>query len=92
MRIGNKKHLKRLSGLSCMICGAPDPQVHHLLRAEPRGVGLKTGDQWCVPLCHTHHSELHRNGNEVEFFRENGFEYEAVKKYAEMLWRASSGS
>lgn len=25
-------------------------------------MGLKTGDQWTVPLCHKHHMELHSEG------------------------------
>jgi len=27
-------------------------------------MGLKVGDNWCVPLCHAHHMELHRFGDE----------------------------
>lgn len=25
-------------------------------------MSLKTGDQFCVPLCHGHHMELHESG------------------------------
>lgn len=32
--------------------------------AEPSAMGLKSGDNWAVPLCHTHHTELHMRGDE----------------------------
>lgn len=71
-----------------MICQGIEVQAHHLLRAAPRGMGLKAGDNWVVPLCYYHHSELHRNGDEVEFFELYGWDYEAVKNYATGLWDA----
>jgi hypothetical protein len=27
-------------------------------------MGIKVGDNWCVPLCHAHHMELHQFGDE----------------------------
>jgi hypothetical protein len=27
-------------------------------------MGMKVGDNWCVPLCHAHHMELHGFGDE----------------------------
>jgi len=27
-------------------------------------MGMKVGDNWCVPLCHAHHMELHNFGDE----------------------------
>ncbi len=66
--------------------------MHHLLRAEPRGMGLKTGDNWSVPLCVFHHSELHRNGNEEGYFLSHGWEYEKVKAFATRLWKTSGAS
>ena len=33
----------------CLICGK-DSEAHHIMYAEPRGVGLKVGDNWTVPI------------------------------------------
>ena len=51
----------------------PDPTAHHLTTAQPKAMGLKSGDQWTVPLCELHHlgeNGVHPFGNEREFFSE----------------------
>lgn len=85
MRHRNKEHLKYIATLPCMICGNSS-QAHHLLRAEARGMGLKTGDNWSVPLCYNHHSSLHQMGDEIGFFAMYGKEYDDVKDFATKLW------
>jgi hypothetical protein len=42
--------------------------AHHLQFAQPRGMGLKSGDQYTVPLCMSCHEELHKFGNEIEWW------------------------
>lgn len=69
-----------------MLCESPWTIAHHLLRAEPRGMGLKAGDNWTVPLCGECHDKLHLNGDEVDFFEFYGWDYPAVKEYARVLW------
>jgi hypothetical protein len=32
--------------------------------AEPSAMGKKSGDDWAVPLCADHHTELHAFGDE----------------------------
>ena len=39
------------------------------LRAQPRAIGRKVSDEFTVPLCRTHHAELHRSGNEAEWWQ-----------------------
>ncbi len=63
--------------------------MHHLLRAEHRGTGHKTGDEWCVPLCCYHHDELHGYGNEVEYFAMQDMEFQSVKGWAVQLCMSS---
>ena len=77
--------------MPCMICKNPNTQAHHLLRAQFRGMGMKAGDNWTVPLCFYHHEALHRNGDETDFFEMHNWEYENVKNYASALWRESNG-
>ena len=33
--------------------------AHHVRYAQPRGLGLKVSDEFTVPLCATHHHNLH---------------------------------
>lgn len=85
----DKKHLRFVAGLPCYLCGNPEVQVHHLLRAGGHGMGKKTGDEWTIPLCVTHHDMLHRCGDEIQFFADQGKDYERVKKFAIRLWSES---
>jgi hypothetical protein len=41
---------------------------HHLRFAQPRALGRKVSDEFTVPLCRLHHSELHRYGDEVSWW------------------------
>ena len=45
--------------------------AHHLMRGGYRGMGMKNSDDMCVPLCHTHHSELH-GAEEVSYLSRRG--------------------
>lgn len=57
-RLRSERYLKHIRGMPCLVCGAPG-EAHHLQRAQPRALSRKTGDQYCVPLCHSHHMEMH---------------------------------
>ena len=59
-----------------MICENPGTQAHHLMFAEPSAMGLKSGDQFAVPLCAKHHGELHAHGNERQWWALNGVDPE----------------
>lgn len=91
-RVKNLKHLKMVRALPCMLCRLePCGVAHHLLRADPtRGMGRKAGDNWAVPLCPSHHDQLHNDGlNSVAedvFFMSRGWPYDRVKRYAAELW------
>lgn len=58
-RARSGRYLRHIRGRPCLICGSPG-EAHHLTYAQPRGLGLKSGDQYCVPLCHKHHMDLHQ--------------------------------
>ena len=63
MRFRSKKYIKSLHGKPCLVCGFAS-EAHHVTCAEPNAMGMKVGDNWCVPLCHAHHMELHNFGDE----------------------------
>lgn len=86
-KIRDKVHLKRVRGLPCFICGGWGCDAHHLLRAQKRGMGLKTGDDCALPLCHTHHSALHRAGDEIKYFEDLGLIYNDVVEFTQNLYK-----
>lgn len=59
-RIRDKEHLKFIASRACLVCGRKPSHPHHVRFALPRALGRKVGDQWAVPLCATHHRELHK--------------------------------
>lgn len=58
---------------------------HHLLRTGEHGMGLKSSDQWLVPLASEIHDALHRSGDEDAFFADLGIDARSV---ARALWAA----
>ena len=47
---------------------------------------MKVSDEFTVPLCNTHHDQLHRTGDERAFWARNGLP--DPLKYAARLWQA----
>jgi hypothetical protein len=72
-RFRSEKYLRHVASLGCCICYQP-AQAHHLLRAPGKGMGMKSGDDWTVPLCPSHHSELHADGNETRWLASRGID------------------
>lgn len=58
----DKKYVKWIRTQPCLVCFKTPSQAHHYRTAENSGMGIKPADEWCVPLCHAHHSELHKTG------------------------------
>jgi hypothetical protein len=79
-------HLKRVASRPCLVCGRNRAQAHHLTHLQPRAMGRKVSDEFTVPLCSTHHRELHASGNERGWWDKQGIDPEPV---ASELWRAS---
>lgn len=51
-----KARFEALVELGCLVCQRP-PQIHHLRGHEfGCGMGLKSGDQFTIPLCNDHHN------------------------------------
>ena len=82
-RYRNKAHLQFVASQPCMICGRKPTDAHHLKFAQPRGLGLKVSDEFTVPLCRTHHRELHRSSNEPAWWATCNIE---PLKLARKLW------
>jgi hypothetical protein len=68
-RYRNKQHLKFVAAQACLVCGRQPSDPHHLGFAQPRALGRKVSDEFAVPLCRVHHREVHRAGNEAEWWK-----------------------
>ena len=67
-RLRDKAHLKYVASQPCLICGKQPSDPHHLRFAQPRAIGLKVSDEFTVPLCRSHHRNLHQSSNELRWW------------------------
>ncbi|HWK96709.1 MAG TPA: Rad52/Rad22 family DNA repair protein [Pseudolabrys sp.] len=82
-RFRDKGHLRFVASHPCLICGRQPADAHHIQFAQPRAMGLKVSDEFTVPLCRTHHRQLHQAGNEVAWWEKHNIRPLEV---AERLW------
>ncbi|NOJ43527.1 ERF family protein [Bradyrhizobium australiense] len=82
----SKAHLSFVRGQPCVICQQIPSDPHHLKFAQQRALGRKVSDEFTVPLCRTHHQDLHRHGNEKAWWANMQI---APMPIAKQLWDAS---
>src|SRR3954471_22486999 len=70
LRLRDRNHLDFLKTLPCLACGRSPSDAHHLKFAQARALARKVSDEFTVPLCRTHHRELHRHGDERIWWRQ----------------------
>src|SRR6516165_9202122 len=58
-RIRDRDHVRHVMKHPCLICGRQPSDPHHLRLAQSRALGPKASDEFRVPLCRTHHREIH---------------------------------
>ena len=85
-RLRDKAHLKFVASQPCLICGRQPSDPHHLRFAQPRAIGLKVSDEFTVPLCRTHHRQLHQTSNEVAWWEDLHID---ATEIARRLWQQS---
>jgi len=78
-RIKDKPYLSYVATLPCFISGIQANCVAHHLLITPagRGVGLKSPDDYVLPLHYTVHARLHAKGDENAFFAKYSIENQA---------------
>jgi hypothetical protein len=59
-----------------------DPQ--HVRFAQKQALGRKVSDEFTVPLCRSHHRDLHRSGSEYLWWENVGID---ALKAARKLWK-----
>ncbi|UPK40589.1 ERF family protein [Bradyrhizobium sp. 186] len=82
----SKVHRLFVRGQPCLVCQQTPSDPHHLKFAQPRSLGRKVSDEFIVPLCRTHHQDLHRHGNERAWWSDMQI---APLPVAQDLWAAS---
>jgi hypothetical protein len=85
-RYRDRAHLKLVASQPCLRCGRQPSEPHHLRFMQPRALGRKVSDEFAVPLCRTHHREIHRHGDEAAWWKSAGIDPAAV---AHGLWQHS---
>jgi Rad52/22 family double-strand break repair protein len=85
-RVRDKEHLKFVARQACLVCGRQPADAHHLRFAQPRALGMKVSDEFTVPLCRTHHRNLHQAGNELAWWEKVRIEPLPI---ARKLWETS---
>jgi hypothetical protein len=85
-RLRDKDHLRFVASQPCLICGHQPSDPHHLRFAQPRALGLKVSDEFTVPLCRSHHQQLHQAGNELAWWHD--LDIDALEM-AKGLWMES---
>ena len=92
MRFKSQKHLSFIRDKACIVCNTKHAiQAHHLLKPwkGERGMGMKSSDHNVIPLCFTHHHELHNTGDEYKFFEKRGLPENHGKNLARLYWLTS---
>jgi hypothetical protein len=85
-RVRCKEHLRYVAGQPCAVCGRSPSHAHHVRYAQRRGLGIKVSDEFTVPLCATHHTQLHNTTKEREWWQERKIDPLMI---AGTLWRES---
>src|SRR5450830_1714201 len=67
-RLRDKEHLRFVAKQPCLICERQPADAHHIRFAQHRALGRKVSDEFTVPLCRTHHREIHRYGDEAAWW------------------------
>src|SRR6202030_1024250 len=68
----------------CLICARRPVDPHHVRFAQKQALGRKVSDEFTVPLCRSHHRELHRSGSEYLWWENVGID---PLKTARNLWK-----
>ena len=85
-RYRDKAHLAFVASHPCLVCARRPADPHHLRFAQKRALGRKVSDEFSVPLCRSHHRELHRSGDEALWWENAGVDPINI---AHKLWQAT---
>jgi hypothetical protein len=81
-------HLRFVAAQPCLVCSRTPSDPHHLKFAQPHALSSKVSGEFTVPLCRTHHRQLHQGGNEVNWWIDIDIDPLPIAKE---LWDQSHG-
>ena len=84
LRLRDLDHLKFVRAQPCLACGRSPSDAHHLKFAQQRALSRKVSDEFTVPLCRTHHREIHQRGDERIWWQHRNVD---PLKTAHRLWQ-----
>jgi len=94
--IRSPKHLKYVRSKPCMIkndeglnCNMEVVAHHTTFLKGKRGISQKVGDNYTIPICFSHHHNLHYIGEKL-FWKMHDYELDQVLNYANTLWSESN--
>jgi hypothetical protein len=82
-RVRDRDHVKSVAKYPCLICGRRPVDAHHLRFVQSPTLGRKVSDEFTVPLCRGHHREVHRYGDEENWWKKTGIDPSTA---ARALW------
>jgi ERF superfamily len=82
-RIRDRAHMRFVTKQPCLVCGRRPADSHHLRFAQSRALSRKVSDEFTVPLCRTHHREVHRQADEATWWMKLGIDPTST---ARSLW------
>lgn len=85
-RLRDKAHLKFVGSQPCLICARSPADAHHLKFTQARAMGRKVSVEFTVPLCRTHHRDIHSFGDEAAWWERRAIDPVAT---ARMLWTST---
>jgi hypothetical protein len=71
-RVRDRDHVRHVAKQPCLVCARQPCDPHHLRFTQSRALGRKVSDEFTVPLCRGHHREVHRCGDEANWWRKVG--------------------
>jgi len=83
-RYRDRTHLEFVASQPCLLCGRQPSDPHHLRFMQPRAMGRRVSDEFAVPLCRTHHRAVHRQGDELAWWKSAGIDPAVI---AQRLWQ-----
>jgi hypothetical protein len=83
-RYRDKAHLTSVASQPCLVCARHPTDPHHVRFAQKQALGRKVSDEFTVPLCRSHHRDLHRSGSEYLWWENVGID---PLKAARKLWK-----
>lgn len=75
----NERYTRWVKSQPCACCGKQADDPHHLIGYGQVGMGTKAHDLFVLPLCRTHHNELH--ADTVAFEEKYGSQLELIFRF-----------